>query len=147
MVVWWALLNQEIAAFCTIAFWTSRTPSDVTNTKVTPAIFRIDQTIAICRDKNGNCFFVFAPFTTPLKTDIEKNTRPQALQLARRYDLPIPERALEILRPWLNQIEFSYELKDIFQHAAKKYEDAIDDLLKSVRKKHDCRLNANRIFR
>lgn len=141
------ILNQEVAVFCTIAFWTSRTTSEVTNTKLTPAIFRVDQSIAICRDKNGSCFFVVSPFTTPLKTDVEKNARSQALQLARRYDLTIPERAMKILGPWLDQITFSYELQDIFHHVAKKYEDAIDDFFKYVRKKHDCRLNANRAFK
>lgn len=138
--------NEDLAAFLAIGFWTSRSMDHIVHATFAPSLSAARANIAVHRDTDNTWYFVITPRKPDLRTRIERKAEAQALTPAKRYCLPVPELAIKMICPWVDQMSAKYLEVRIFEHSVSKYEAASDQFFKLIRGKHDSRLSVTRIF-
>lgn len=135
----------ELAAFLTIVFWISASPESVKECDLLPAAARHGEGLGILWGDALSRYWVVKP-RVPLQTVVSPATlERQALPLAKRYTLPIPEPATQVMERHLSRFKPDYNTVKVFKRDINEYLLAAGEFFGNLRRTVGGRQNLQRV--
>ena len=124
----------ELSAFLAIVFWLSASPESVKGCDLLPDSAHFGEGLGILWDENPSRYWVVKP-RTPIQSLVSSATlERQALPMAKRYTLPIPEPAVQAMDRHFLRFKPGYQTVKIFNRNLEEYLLAADDFFGDLRR-------------